>query len=47
LGGPVTSPKIAVQSLSVRFGEAAILREVSASIDESRFLTVIGPNGAG
>jgi len=40
-------PKILVEDLTVRFGEAEILHEVSLAVGRGEFLTVIGPNGAG
>jgi iron complex transport system ATP-binding protein len=43
----VSSPKILVEDLSVRLGEAEILHQVSMSVGVGEFLTVIGPNGAG
>jgi iron complex transport system ATP-binding protein len=43
----VSSPKVLVEDLSVRLGEAEILREVSFAVGRGEFLTVIGPNGAG
>jgi iron complex transport system ATP-binding protein len=43
----VSSPKILVEDLTVRFGEAEILHEVSLAVGRGEFLTVIGPNGAG
>ncbi len=36
-----------VERLSVRFGNAAVLRDVSFSVAEGSALAVIGPNGAG
>jgi len=43
----VSSTKILVEDLSVSFGEAEILHEVSLAVGKGEFLTVIGPNGAG
>jgi iron complex transport system ATP-binding protein len=43
----VTTPAIAVERVTVRLGDAEVLREVSLSIRSGVFLTVIGPNGAG
>jgi len=43
----VSSTKILVEDLSVSFGEAEILHEVSLAVGRGEFLTVIGPNGAG
>jgi iron complex transport system ATP-binding protein len=43
----VNPPRILVEDLSVRFGEAEILHQVSMAVDVGEFLTVIGPNGAG
>jgi iron complex transport system ATP-binding protein len=43
----VTAPRILVEDLAVRLGEAEILCEVSMSVKSGEFLSVIGPNGAG
>ena len=43
----MSSTKILVEDLSVSFGEAEILHEVSLAVGRGEFLTVIGPNGAG
>ena len=43
----MSEPRVAVEDLSVRFGEAEILNEVSLTVGRGEFLTVIGPNGAG
>ena len=43
----MSSPAISVVDLSVRFGDSAILTEVSMEVGRGDFLTVIGPNGAG
>ena len=43
----MNAPKILVEDLSIRFGEAEILHEVSLAVGRGEFLTVIGPNGAG
>ena len=40
-------PKIVVEDLSLRLGEAEILRDVSLRVEKGEFLTIIGPNGAG
>jgi iron complex transport system ATP-binding protein len=40
-------PRVLVENLSVRLGEAEILHEVSFAVGRGEFLTVIGPNGAG
>ena len=47
MGDEVSRPRIAVEHLCVRLGEAEILHEVSLVVGEGEFLTVIGPNGAG
>ncbi len=39
--------RVEVKNLSVRLGEAQILRQVSLTADAGEFLTIIGPNGAG
>jgi iron complex transport system ATP-binding protein len=43
----VSSPRILVEDLSVRLGEAEVLHGVSMAVGVGEFLTVIGPNGAG
>ena len=43
----MTTLAVAVDRVSVRLGDAEVLREVSLSIRSGDFLTVIGPNGAG
>jgi len=43
----VSESRVAVEDLSVRIGEAEILRGVSLTVGRGEFLTVIGPNGAG
>jgi iron complex transport system ATP-binding protein len=43
----MSSPRILVEDLSVRLGEAEVLHEVSLAVGVGEFLTVIGPNGAG
>ena len=43
----MSSPRILVEDLSVRLGEAEVLHEVSMTVGVGEFLTVIGPNGAG
>jgi iron complex transport system ATP-binding protein len=47
VGIGLSVPKIAVEGLSVRLGEAEVLHEVSMAVGAGEFLTVIGPNGAG
>jgi ABC-type cobalamin/Fe3+-siderophores transport system ATPase subunit len=41
------TPKILVEDLSIRLGEAEILCEVSMAVNAGEFLSIIGPNGAG
>ncbi len=36
-----------VQNLSVRFGSAVIVNDVSFSVQDGDWLMLIGPNGAG
>jgi iron complex transport system ATP-binding protein len=43
----MNAPRVEVDVLSVRLGEAEILRQVSLTAHAGEFLTVIGPNGAG
>jgi iron complex transport system ATP-binding protein len=43
----MTEPAILVDGLSVRFGEAEILKQVSVTVARGEFVAVIGPNGAG
>ncbi len=43
----MTAPAILVEGLSVRFGNAEILREIELRVENGGFLAVIGPNGAG
>lgn len=43
----MTPPAIQVGGLCVRFGNAAILREIDFRVESGGFLAVIGPNGAG
>ena len=43
----MSDPRIRVEDLGVRLGEAEILRGVSMTVGRGEFLTVIGPNGAG
>jgi iron complex transport system ATP-binding protein len=47
MGAEVSRPRIAVEQLTVRLGEAEILHDVSMTVGQGEFLTVIGPNGAG
>jgi iron complex transport system ATP-binding protein len=47
MGGAVSQSRVAVERLTVSFGEAEILHDVSLTVGEGEFLTVIGPNGAG
>jgi ABC-type cobalamin/Fe3+-siderophores transport system ATPase subunit len=41
------TPRIFVEDLSVRFGQAEILNGVSMAVNAGDFLTIVGPNGAG
>lgn len=43
----MTTPRIAVEELSVCLDEAEILHEVSLTVKRAEFLSIIGPNGAG
>ena len=43
----MNAPRIVVDNLGVRLGDAQILNGVSLEVGSGEFLTVIGPNGAG
>jgi iron complex transport system ATP-binding protein len=43
----LTAPAILVEGLSVRLGDAEILRAVDLRVDRGVFQAIIGPNGAG
>lgn len=43
----MNAPAILVEGLSVRFGNAEILREIDFRVESGGFLAVVGPNGAG
>lgn len=43
----MSGPKILVEELSVRLGQAEILKRVSITVEPGGFVAVIGPNGAG
>lgn len=47
MGAGVSGPRILVENLSVRLGEATVLDDISLAVGRAEFLTVIGPNGAG
>ncbi len=38
---------IAVEDVTVRLGDAAVLRKVNATADDGQFVGLVGPNGAG
>jgi iron complex transport system ATP-binding protein len=38
---------LAVEKLTVRVGDATLVRDVSVDVPEGRWLTVVGPNGSG
>jgi zinc transport system ATP-binding protein len=40
-------PSLHVHNVTVRFGEAEVLRDVSFDLDDGAFLAIVGPNGAG
>ena len=42
-----TVPAIAVSNLSKSFGELAVLRSVSFSVDSGEVVCVLGPSGSG
>jgi len=41
------SPLLEISNLSVAYGKAQAVREVSLRVDAGEIVTVIGPNGAG
>ena len=43
----MTPPALHFHHVSVRFGEAEVLRDVSFDLAAGEFLTIVGPNGAG
>ena len=43
----MTSPALHFHHVSVRFGDAEVLHDVSFDLPAGEFLTVVGPNGAG
>ncbi len=40
-------PSLALQGATVRYGEAAVLRNVSFAVDRGTFVGVVGPSGSG
>lgn len=40
-------PELVVENLCKRFGEAAVLREVSFTVKDGEFFTLLGPSGCG
>jgi NitT/TauT family transport system ATP-binding protein len=41
------APKLASRSLTKRFGELEVLRDISVSIDDGEFVALVGPSGCG
>lgn len=41
------SPVVEIRNLSVHYGKYCVLKDVSLSVNEMEFLTIIGPNGGG
>lgn len=46
-GSDVTVPAIAVEHLTVRFGDIVAVDDVTCAIDQGRVTALLGPNGAG
>jgi iron complex transport system ATP-binding protein len=47
VSAPVSTPAVALRSVSVSLGGARIVEGITLSADEGEWLTLIGPNGAG
>jgi iron complex transport system ATP-binding protein len=47
LGIKVNSPIVEIQNYSLRIGPKEILKNVTLSVDEGEYLSIIGPNGSG
>ena len=40
-------PLVAVQALTVRYGETTVLRDVKMRVAPGEIVTIVGPNGSG
>ena len=43
----MTAPLVAIEGLSVRYGDNTVLDHVDFRIDRGEIVTVVGPNGSG
>jgi ABC-type multidrug transport system ATPase subunit len=43
----MTNPFVTAQNLTITYGEAVAVDDVSFTVDEGRCLAILGPNGAG
>ncbi|WP_261164326.1 phosphonate ABC transporter ATP-binding protein [Microbacterium sp. Marseille-Q6965] len=44
---PTTQPSVAIESVSMRFGDNTVLRDVDLAVHPGQFVALIGPSGAG
>ena len=47
LTAPTDGPLVAVDGVSVGYGDVGVLADVSLSVDAGEFVGLVGPNGAG